>query len=120
MLELGSRERGQPAPAHIVWESLTAPRKPTARPWLDLLPDEIEPRIVEAEPPSLVVWSSLWPDRPHDLIRFDLRPAGERDGCTLRWTLTTTDAPPTDSKLGHLRHRINVLINERLRYSYGG
>ena len=82
MLELGSRERGQPAPPHVVW-------------------------------------SSLWPDRPLERISFDLRLADDGHGCALRWTLVTTDAAPTDSKLGHLRHRLNLLVNERLRLSYG-
>jgi hypothetical protein len=117
MIELGSRERGQPTPARIVWGSLARPRDPAARPWLDLLPDEVEPRIVESVAPTLVVWSSLWPDRPQDLIRFDIRPDGP--GCRLRWTLLADEPPPTDSKLGHLRSRLNILINERLRLSYG-
>jgi hypothetical protein len=115
--ELGSREREQPAPPHVVWDSLTRPRQRSARPWLDLLEDEVEPRVLESTRPERVVWSSLWPDRPDDRITFDLRPA--RDGCALRWTLTTPGPAPTASKLGHLRHRLNVLINERLRLSYG-
>jgi hypothetical protein len=72
---------------------------------------------VTAREPNLVVWSSLWPDRQQDLIRFDIRPAG--NGSALRWTLTTTDAAPTDRKLGHQRYRLNLLINQRLRLSYG-
>lgn len=117
MIELGSRERTQPPPPAIVWGSLTEPGQPAARPWLDLLPDEVPPRVLEAVKPTLVVWSSLWPDRPLDRVHFDLRPAGS--GCALRWTLTTTGEPPTASRLGHLRYRLNVLINERLRLSYG-
>jgi hypothetical protein len=85
---------------------------------LDLLDDEVEPQVIEAGP-SLVVWSSLWLDRPRDRIRFDLRLADDGYGCALRWTLTTTDVVPSDSKLGHLRCRLNILINERLRMSYG-
>jgi uncharacterized protein YndB with AHSA1/START domain len=114
---LGSRERTQPAPPHIVWDSLTRPRQPSARPWLDLLDDEVEPRVLESERPHRVVWSSLWPDRPEDRITFDIRPDG--DGCALRWTLTTTDRAPDQSKLGHLRFRMNFLLNEKLRTSYG-
>jgi hypothetical protein len=115
--ELGSRERTQPAPPSTVWESLTQPRHSGARPWLELLDDEVEPRILESADPSLVVWSSLWPDRPRDRIRFELRPAGA--GCALRWTLLTPGPLPTGSRLGHLRHRLNFLINQRLRLSYG-
>ncbi len=86
---------------------------------MELLDDEVEPQVIEAERPNLVVWSSLWPDRPQDRIRFDLRLAGDGYGCALRWTLTTTDVAPSDSKRGHMRHRLNLLINERLRLSYG-
>jgi hypothetical protein len=66
-----------------------------------------------------VVWSSLWPDRPLEHIRFDLRLADDGYGCALRWTLITADAAPTGSKLGHMRYRLNLLVNERLRWSYG-
>ncbi|MER7503758.1 hypothetical protein AB0L05_18235 [Nonomuraea pusilla] len=114
---LGSRERKQPPPARVVWESLTQPRRPGTRPWLELLPGEVEPRVLRAEEPSLVVWSSLWPDRPDDEIRFDIRPDGY--ACALRWTLLTPGEPPDDAVLGHLRHRLNYLINGSLRYSYG-
>lgn len=115
--ELGSRERAQPAPPRAVWESLVHPDRTGVRAWLNLLDDEVEPRVLERERPRLVVWSSLWPDRPHERIRFDLRADG--DGSVLRWTLTTTEEPPGSSKLGHMRRRLNVLINERLRLSYG-
>jgi hypothetical protein len=66
---------------------------------------------------TIRLWSSLWPDRPDDQIRFDLNATG--DGCSLRWTLFTPGPRPTESKLGHMRFRLNVLINERLRLSYG-
>jgi hypothetical protein len=109
--------RAQPAPARVVWSSLVAPRDPAARPWLALLEGEVEPRVVESAEPSLVVWSSLWPERPEDTIRFDIEPDGQ--GCRLRWTLLSPGPAPDSSKLGHLRYRLNVLINERLRLSYG-
>jgi hypothetical protein len=96
---------------------LTLPRDPAARQWLELLDDEVDPRILASVEPDLVVWSSLWPDRPDESIRFDLAPEG--DGCRLRWTLFTAGPPPSDSRLGHLRFRLNVLINDRLRRSYG-
>src|SRR5262249_17484262 len=88
VIELGSRARPQPAPAHIVWRSLVYPHDPTARPWLDLLADETGPRILESVEPTLVVWSSLWPDLIDATIRFDIEP-GEQ-GCQLRWTLLST------------------------------
>jgi hypothetical protein len=117
VVEIGSRERGQPAPPHVVWQSLAEPRRVGGRPWLELLDDEMEPAVLDATSPDLVVWSSIWLSRPHDLIRFDLRPAGS--ATALRWTVTTTGPAPDGSKAGHIRRRMNVLINEKLRYSYG-
>jgi hypothetical protein len=101
-----------------VAESLMEPDRDPARSWLRLLADEVRPRIVEARPPELVVWSSLWPSRPDALVRFDLAPDG-RGGTDLRWTLLVDEPLPDASKLGHLRKRLNQLINADLRYSYG-
>ncbi|WP_412543576.1 hypothetical protein R8Z50_14155 [Longispora sp. K20-0274] len=115
--ELGSRRRAQPAPPAVVWSALARPRAPGARPWLELLPDEVEPLVVRSVEPVLVVWSSLWPDRPQEEIHFELAPDGS--GTMLRWVLLSADVPPTDSLLGHMRHRLNVLVNERLRLSFG-
>lgn len=92
MIELGSRERTQPPPPHIVWESLTDSRRPGGRQWLDLRADEVDPRVLRAVRPELVVWSSLWPERPGDEIRFDIRPAA--NGCSLRWALLTPEQAP--------------------------
>ena len=118
MIEIGSRERALPAPPHVVWGSLTTPHRPAARPWLSLLEDEVEPRVLEAEPSQLVVWSSLWPARPEDVVRLELAPRDD-GGTSLRWTLLSPAAPPGDSLSAHLRHRLDVLINADLRLSYG-
>jgi hypothetical protein len=117
VIEFGSRARSQPAPAHVVWRSLAQPHDPAGRQWLDLLDGETDPQIVDSAEPGLVVWSSLWPDLPEATIRFDIEPSGQ--GCRLRWTLLTTGTAPSRGKAGHLRFRLNVLINERLRLSYG-
>jgi hypothetical protein len=102
-----------------VWGSLASPREPAARPWLDLLADEAEPRVLTATAPELVVWSSLWPDRPDDQIRFDLRPRPDGlQGCLLRWTLLTPDDLPDEGRLGRLRPRLNFLLYDRLLRSY--
>jgi hypothetical protein len=114
---IGTRERRLPPPPLVVWRSLFDPHQSGARPWLDLLDDERPPTIVLVEEPTLIVWSSLWPSRPRDLVRFDLRASGVETA--LRWTLTSPDEPPDASRTGHLRRRMNVLINERLRRSYG-
>ncbi|MEU8377748.1 hypothetical protein [Streptosporangium sp. NPDC048865] len=117
MIKLGSRERTQPPPPHVVWESLVAPRRRGGRQWLDLRPDEIEPRILRAVEPELVIWSSLWPERPDDEIRFDIRPVAS--SCSLRWTLSTPGEAPEQAVINALRHRLNFLINAQLRFSFG-
>ncbi len=114
---VGSRRRQQPPPPHVVHEALIRPYRDPTRPWLILLKDETEPRIVASEPPGLVVWSSLWLDRPDAEIRFTLVSAG--GGTDLTWTLTTDVPPPDDSKLGHFRYRLNLLINGNLRSTFG-
>ena len=118
MIEVGRRRRAQPAPAHVVYEALTVPDRDPARPWLRLLPDERWPRLVRTDPPRLVVWSSLWDRRPDAVIRYDLDddPAG---GCVLGWTLYVAEPVPDASLLGHLRKRLNQLINAELRYTFG-
>ena len=93
------------------------PNRDPSRLWLELRDDEIAPKVLEAVKPALVVWSSLWPDRPRDQVRFDLEPSG--GGCSLRWTLLTPDDPPDEAAIGRLRYRLNYLINGELRYSVG-
>jgi hypothetical protein len=77
----------------------------------------VEPRVLAAEEPVLVVWSSLWPGRPDDVIRLELRP--EAAGTALRWTMTTESEPPDDGLTGHLRYRLDHLLWADLRLSYG-
>ena len=115
--EAGRRRRTLPAPPRIVAGSLIEPDSDPARPWLHLLHDEQRPVVIEARPPELVEWSSLWPSRPDARVRFDIRPDGE--GTDLTWTLLLAEPLPDDSKLGHLRKRINQLIHANLRYTYG-
>ena len=114
VIEIGSRARRLPAPPAVVWESLVTPH----RPWLTLLPDEVEPTILESERPSRVVWSSLWPSRPRDQVHFVLALVSSGE-TSLRFTLYTPDDPPDESKTGHLRRRLNQLLFADLRYSYG-
>jgi hypothetical protein len=115
---LGSRERQLPAPPHIVWRSLSQPHELGTREWLRLLDDEIEPQVLEAEEPSLVVWSSLWPRRPDDVVRLELS-AAAGGGTSLRWTMTTEADPPDDGFVGHVCFRLNHLLWSDLRLSYG-
>jgi hypothetical protein len=117
MLEVGSRKRSQPAPPHVVFEALTRPDRDPTRPWLKLLDDEQRPRLIEADKPGLVVWSSLWTKRPDAIVRFDLEGAGyETD---LRWTLLVDEPMPEAPLAGHMRKRLNQLINANLRFTFG-
>ncbi|SDO70778.1 hypothetical protein SAMN04515671_1772 [Nakamurella panacisegetis] len=119
MIEGGRRRRNQPAPPHIIFDALTDPDHDPARPWLILEDDEQRPRILSADPPRMLVWSSLWPSRPDAQIRFDLPYDAARAGTDLTWMLLLNEPRPDDSKLGYFRKRINTLINGNLRYSFG-
>ncbi|PPK66879.1 hypothetical protein V5P93_004918 [Actinokineospora auranticolor] len=112
-MEIGNRRRDQPPPPWVVFEALVE-RSPR---WLRLLADERVPDVVEAVSPSLVVWSSLWVRRADAVVRFELAPRGM--GTALRWILTVDEPAPDASLVGHLRRRVNELINADLRYSFG-
>ena len=119
MHEVGSGRRSQPAPPHIVFGALTQPNRDPQRPWLVLLDDETSPSITKAHKPDSVTWSSLWTKRPDAVIRFDLPPEQGGYGTDLRWTLHVGEPIPDAALLGHMRKRLNVLINANLRYSFG-
>ncbi len=102
-----------------MFEALTEPDRDPARPWLKLAADEHPPSVVEARQPDLVIWSSLWPQRPDALVRFDLLLDAAGQGTDLTWTLHVHEPAPEAALLGHLRKRINELINAELRYSFG-
>ena len=101
----------------MVFEALTDPHRDPRRPWLLLLDDEQPPRILRAEANRHVVWSSLWPGRPDAEVHFDLEPFESET--RLCWTLLVDEPLPDDSKLGHLRKRLNELINGNLRGTFG-
>lgn len=117
MIEIGNRARNQPAPPPAVYESLAEPNRDPNRQWLDLLDDEQWPTIIKGEHPRVITWTSLWPRRPDAVIHFALTPDG--GGTQLRWTLLVDEPRPDDSLVGHMRKRVNELINAGLRYSYG-
>lgn len=110
--------RNQPAPPHVIFEALTEPNRDPARPWLLLLDDEQRPQTTHARWPTLVVWSSIWTKRPDAVVRFDL-PSDGSGGTQLRWTLLLAEPLPEPSLLGHLRKRLNQLINGNLRRTFG-
>jgi hypothetical protein len=119
MVEVGSRRRNLPAPPHVVFEALTEPNRDPARQWLLLRDDERRPQLVEAEKPSLVVWSSLWNARLDARICFELPLDSEGYGTDLCWVLLVEEPPPDPVTLALMCHRINELINGNLRYSFG-
>ena len=92
------------------------PAAPTARPWLNLLEDEVEPKVFFAKKPVDIIWSSLWRSRPNDTEHLTLSAGSET---LLRFTLLTPDELPDPSKTGHLRRRLNYLPFADLRFSYG-
>lgn len=96
----------------MVWESLTQPRRPGARRWLNLPEGEVDPQILESHAPHPVVWSSLWPSRPNGQVHFEV---SRVDGETLRFTQLTPDDLPDESKTGHLRRRLSELLFADLR-----
>lgn len=118
VLEAGKRKRNQPAPPFAVFEALTEPHREPRRQWLLLLDDEVEPAILEQSNPDLVVWSSIWTKRPDARIRFDL-PSDGVGGTDLCWTMTVDGPIPDAPLLGHMRKRVNTLINANLRYAFG-
>ena len=117
MIELASKTHKLPAPVHVVWESLTSPHRQGARPWLNLLPDEVEPPVLHAEEPHLLLWSTLWPSRPRDRVRLELSALGAETALT--FTLLTPDPPPDQIEVDLRRKRLNHLFGADLRYSYG-
>jgi hypothetical protein len=103
-----------------MFEALTNPNRDPSRPWLLLLDDEIPPTVLECDEPHLVLWSSLWTKRPDARIRFELPVERAGEGTDLCWTLLVDEPLPDPSTLGHMRKRINELINANLRYTFGG
>jgi hypothetical protein len=118
VIEIGSRRRNQPAPPHVMFEALTDPDRDPHRPWLDLLDDEQRPRVLHSDAPSTLVWSSLWIKRPDATVTFDL-PPGFGGGTDLRWTLHVEEPVPEQALIGHMRKRLNELINANLRFTFG-
>jgi len=103
----------------VVFESLLDPDRDPTRPWLVLLEDEQRPLVLTRHKPDTLIWSSLWIKRPDAHVRFELPPGKTGSGTDLRWTLLLQEPHPDAVLLGHLRKRLNVLINGNLRYSFG-
>ena len=119
MIAIGSRQRTQPPPPRVVFEALCEPDQDPCRPWLsvNLLEDEQLPSVLRSDFPTSVVWSSLWIKRPEAVVEFDLAPRGS--DTMLRWTVYVDEPAPPDAWIGHVRKRMNRLINADLRFTFG-
>lgn len=111
------------APLDVIFSALTDDQQIAW--WLRLRPGEVEPIVVEAEPPSRAVWSSLWPVSPGDTIEFDLGVREPRhDYVTMNgshgWATTVrlrwcSDSPPDTRGIAFTRQRLNEKIGADLR-----
>lgn len=117
MIEYVDRAKPLPAPPHVVWDDLVAPRTTGARPWLVLEPGEVPPQVMESERPRRVVWSSLWSARPDDVVTIDLTGGG--GGCRLRVRVATPHDVPDDETVQHVSRRLGQLLYGELRLTYG-
>jgi len=86
---------------------------------LVLLDDEVEPRVLGADAPHSLSWSSLWTKRPEAIVRFELPHDESGQGTDLGWTLLVGEPAPEATWIGHARKRLNQLINADLRYTFG-
>ncbi len=62
----GDRSHRFAPPAWVMFDALTV----DLHKWLDLASAEVRPRILEAERPNRVVWSSFWPVSPNDTVEL--------------------------------------------------
>lgn len=106
-----------PAPPGIVWDSLVEPHRPRTRPWLVVADDEVEPRVLAAERPVSVLWSSPWPARPDDTVLVELAP--HESGTAITYTLRAAGEPPDAATAERQRRRVSVMLLADLRESYG-
>jgi hypothetical protein len=115
MTVVASKRKSMPPPPSVMYEALTQPNRDPARPWMGKTTQQ--PRILESDFPSLVVWSSLWAARPDATIRFDLEPGA--GGTYVRWTLSLDEPLPDDSTILSMRTKIGRLIFAELRHTFG-
>jgi hypothetical protein len=118
VIEIGRRRRSQPAPPNVVFAALTELDRDRDRPWLRLLADEQRPQVLHSVTPSALTWSSLWIKRPDATVTFDL-PLRSDGGTDLEWALRVEAPAPDATLVGHMRKRLNELVNADLRYTFG-
>jgi hypothetical protein len=104
----GDRVHRYAAPPWVMFEALTV----DLHTWLDLVAGEVRPRLLDAERPHHVVWSSLWPVSPEDTVEFHLAPDGP--GTTLRF-IWRSPSPPDERGIAITRQRLNRKFGGDLR-----
>jgi len=104
----GDRSHRFAPPTWVMFDALTVDLDK----WLDLAPGEVRPRVLEAERPSRVVWSSFWPVSPNDTVELLLAPDGA--GTTLRF-IWRSPSPPDERGVAITRQRLNQKLGGDLR-----
>lgn len=117
MQQLGQTARSQAPPPPIVYAELLRPGGTPPRVWLQLREDEAPPVVTVIREGTELRWSSLWILHPDVVIDFAVARHGA--GTLLTWTLRTSGPEPSAATVGHLRRRIQELINRDLRFSFG-
>jgi hypothetical protein len=95
VIEAGFGKRNQPAPPHVVFESLTQPGRDPCRPWLLVLDDERAPQLLRVDHPSLVTLIGTLAQEHRVAIRVVV-PGHYPHGASVQ-PAAATDAPEPDS-----------------------
>jgi hypothetical protein len=115
MVEYAAREGNPAAPRAGVGGDPAERRRTGVRAWVRLYPGEVAPCLVSGDRPITLVWSSLWPDRPDDLVEFTLRPHGM--GTRVEVVMTGAEEPQPE-QASYFRRRLGELVYGELRLAY--
>ena len=106
---LADRVHRYAPPAWRMYEALIGERPQ----WYRAGPREVEPHVLRAERPSLVVLSSPWPAAPDDVIELHI--SDHREGSAIR-LIWRTPSPPDVRGIAIVRHQLNRRIAGDLRH----
>jgi hypothetical protein len=104
----GDRTNRFAAPPWLVFDALTVDKDK----WLDVVPGEVTPEVLESERPHRVVWSSLWPVSPGDTVELQLVPDGAGSALRFVWR---SPSPPDERGIAITRQRLNRKLGRDLR-----
>lgn len=116
LVELARRKKGQAPPPSVVWQAIQDPSGAGDRRWFDVGPGETLPVILGSSKPHTVTWSSVWLDEPKLRIEFQID--HDRGGSMVTWTLVGPTDALDEEDVRRRRHRLNELINGRLRETF--